>query len=182
MKKQYDIKVSDMNREPIELYRLGVTIGNKGRGNTAGRTKKTTEDEDEEEDNQEKCRPKKKQKTNNRKSDNENTEETGHNENTKKTGETQIEEQDEENVESSGQEEENKTTEETAEILKDIICKNLKKHMQTITRCTPKVITLANELSPDLTEFVTNQRPTECSIEMQDIEDRQTRTSKRTKK
>jgi hypothetical protein len=36
------------------------------------------------------------------------------------------------------------------------------------------VIKLENELTQDLTEYVTNQQPTECSIGMKDIEDRQT--------
>jgi hypothetical protein len=54
--------------------------------------------------------------------------------------------------------------------------------MQTTTRCTHEVIKLANELTQDLTEYVTKQQPTECSIGMKDIEDRQTRTSTRSKK
>jgi hypothetical protein len=179
MKKQYDIRLSDMNKEPIESYRLGKKIEKNARGNTAGKTKKTSEETDE--DSQEEQRPQKRQKTTNKKSNNRNAEKTVHNRNNKEENEKNHENEENEQ-QTSDQEDHNETPDETAQILKDIICKNLKKHMQTTTRCTPQVINLANELTQDLTEYVTNHRPTECFIEMQDIEDRQTRTSTRSKK
>jgi hypothetical protein len=57
MNKQYDIRLSDMNKEPIKSYRVGVKIENNARGNAAGRSKKTSEEEDE--DDQEEHRPQK---------------------------------------------------------------------------------------------------------------------------
>jgi hypothetical protein len=137
LKMQYGIRLLDMNQEPIESYKLGEKRETKARGN-CWRNEKTMEDEDE--DNQEIRRPPKREKTTNGKSHHGNTEKTGHNENTEMTGETQTEDQDEDNDETSDQEEQNKAPDETAEILKDIICKNLKKRMQTNTRCTPEVI------------------------------------------
>jgi hypothetical protein len=72
---------------------------------------------------------------------NRNAEKSVHNRNTEKNHATQTEQQQEENKENkqetSDQEEQNKTPYETAQILKEIICKNLKKHMQTSTQCTP---------------------------------------------
>jgi hypothetical protein len=183
MSKQYDISLKDMNKEPIESYKNGVRLKNRARGNTAGgETTKTTEDADNE------VFPKanKRQKTTNGRR---------HNSKAAKLGEDETDEHDGENNETSDQEDENitetadsqptnsnKSPDETAEILKDIICKNLKEHMQTDTRCTPEVIMLANELTQDLAEYITNQRPTECSIAMEDIEDRQPQTSTRVRK
>jgi hypothetical protein len=189
--KQYDISLADMNDEPIESYKQGVKIENKARGSTTGgETTKTTEHADT--DDEAIPRAKKRQKkTNGRKHKSTETAKAAK----AKIREDETEEHHEENNETSDQEDEiitetedsqptNSITnpDEIAEILKGLICQKLKQHMRTNTRCTPEVITFANELTQELTEYITNQRPTECSIAMEDIEDRQPRTSTRIRK